>query len=267
MDHNDKITGQLNKLEAHLQSLVEGSLSRLFGTGKNHPVDLVPQLVAALNAGSKTLEDGRVVAPNVFILSANNQYLNGLNRSDEFWQNLADDVHKAGIAAGFIFLDAVDVRLLADNALTAYQVEISAQISLENLAATTDMESEVETAWSAVPENAFFIIDGLRIFSLEKPVINIGRRPDNHLVIDDARISRTHAQLRAIKGRFVIFDLESTGGTHVNGQRINQAVLFPGDVISLAGLPLVYGQEEGNMKETQKYDLSADQDGNIEVIQ
>jgi pSer/pThr/pTyr-binding forkhead associated (FHA) protein len=74
-------------------------------------------------------------------------------------------------------------------------------------------------------------------------VINIGRRLDNQLVIDDPRISRSHAQLRAIKGRFVIFDLNSTGGTFVNGERTSQSVMYPGDVISLAGVPLVYGQD------------------------
>ena len=63
------------------------------------------------------------------------------------------------------------------------------------------------------------------------------------LVIDDPRISRNHAQLRAIKGRYVIFDLNSTGGTFVNAQRTSQSVLYPGDVISLAGVPLIYGQD------------------------
>jgi pSer/pThr/pTyr-binding forkhead associated (FHA) protein len=66
---------------------------------------------------------------------------------------------------------------------------------------------------------------------------------DNQLVIDDPRISRNHAQLRAIKGRYVIFDLNSTGGTFVNGQRTSQSVMYPGDVISLAGVPLVFGQD------------------------
>ena len=93
------------------------------------------------------------------------------------------------------------------------------------------------------PKNAFLIVDGVKVFPLTEPVVNIGRRLDNQLVIDDPRISRNHAQLRAIKGRFVIFDLNSTGGTFVNGQRTSQSVMYPGDVISLAGVPLVFGQD------------------------
>jgi pSer/pThr/pTyr-binding forkhead associated (FHA) protein len=74
-------------------------------------------------------------------------------------------------------------------------------------------------------------------------VVNIGRRPDNNLVIDDPSVSRVHAQLRAIRGQMVLFDLESTGGTYVNGQRVASSILYPGDVISLAHTQLVYGQD------------------------
>jgi hypothetical protein len=65
-------------------------------------------------------------------------------------------------------------------------------------------------------------------------------------LIDDPRVSRVHAQIRAVRGRYVIFDLDSTGGTYVNGERIRQCPLTPGDVISLSSLPLVYGQEDDN---------------------
>jgi pSer/pThr/pTyr-binding forkhead associated (FHA) protein len=60
-----------------------------------------------------------------------------------------------------------------------------------------------------------------------------------------------HAQLRLVRGQFVIFDLDSTGGTFVNGQRIRQQALRAGDVISLAGVPLVYGQETPEPGDTQ----------------
>ena len=94
-----------------------------------------------------------------------------------------------------------------------------------------------------IPEDAFVIIDGIRVVPLNQTIVNIGRRIENTLVVDDPRVSRTHAQLRAINGRYIIFDLNSTGGTLVNGKRVNQSVLYPGDVISLAGAELIYGQK------------------------
>jgi pSer/pThr/pTyr-binding forkhead associated (FHA) protein len=66
---------------------------------------------------------------------------------------------------------------------------------------------------------------------------------DNHLILDDPRVSRAHAQLRAVQGHYVLFDLNATGGTYVNGQRITQYTLKPGDVISLAGVPIIYGED------------------------
>jgi pSer/pThr/pTyr-binding forkhead associated (FHA) protein len=74
-------------------------------------------------------------------------------------------------------------------------------------------------------------------------------------VIDDQRISRVHAQLRAIKSHYVIFDLDSLGGTYVNDHQIQKCILYPGDVISLAGVPLVFGQEETQLGGTQKLTL------------
>jgi pSer/pThr/pTyr-binding forkhead associated (FHA) protein len=96
-----------------------------------------------------------------------------------------------------------------------------------------DAEDDVVT----IPEEAFLIIDGVKVFPLSESVVNIGRRLDNHLVIDDVRVSRCHAQLRAINSRYVIFDLNSSGGTFINGRKMTQAVLYPGDVITQKNPP------------------------------
>ena len=106
-----------------------------------------------------------------------------------------------------------------------------------------DLQAKPGDDVGTIPEDAFVIIDGIRVIPLNLAIVNIGRRIENTLVVDDPRVSRTHAQLRAINGRYIIFDLNSTGGTFVNGKRINQSVLYPGDVISLAGAELIYGQK------------------------
>ena len=115
---------------------------------------------------------------------------------------------------------------------------LKADLPETNVSGTNVLKTE-----DAIPENAFLIIEGLKVYPLRESVINIGRRLGNHVIIDDPRISRQHAQLRAIKGHFVLFDLNSTGGTFVNGQRTKQSVLYPNDVISLAGVTLVFGQD------------------------
>ena len=99
---------------------------------------------------------------------------------------------------------------------------------------------------SPVPASAFLIVNS-QVFPLNDELINLGRKLDNHIVIHDPRVSRNHAQLRLIDGHFVILDLDSTGGTFVNGQRITKSMLYAGDSISLAGIPLKFVQDAPKM--------------------
>ena len=100
--------------------------------------------------------------------------------------------------------------------------------------------------------HAYLVLHGTRVIPLNQSMIKIGRQLDNHIILEDPRVSRSHAQLKLVNGRFVIIDMNSTGGTYVNGQKTTQSVLYPGDVISLAGVKFIYSQElpakPGNLK-------------------
>jgi hypothetical protein len=180
------------------------------------------------------------------------------------FNKLIQALEKAGEEAGLYFISSPIIQIVPDDTAAQQQIHIEAKINLEDLDHTTSLEVEAgensggagssSGQAQAIPANAFVIVNGMDVIPLNRHVLNIGRRPDNQLVIDDPRVSRLHAQLRAIKGRYVIFDLDSTGGTFVNGQRVVQSILFPGDVISLAGLPLVYGQDPSSFGQTQKFD-------------
>ena len=77
-------------------------------------------------------------------------------------------------------------------------------------------------------------------FSLADAVVKIGRRADNDIVIDDELISKAHAVIEKTKlssegdlYRYTIRDLDSTNGTYVNDERIEQAPLWNGDLIRM----------------------------------
>lgn len=93
-----------------------------------------------------------------------------------------------------------------------------------------------------MPTSAFIIVNS-EVFPLQQELINIGRKLDSHIVIHDTRVSRNHAQLRVIEGQFVLLDLNSTGGTMVNGNRITKSMLYSGDTISLAGVEMKFVQD------------------------
>lgn len=73
-----------------------------------------------------------------------------------------------------------------------------------------------------------------KTFPMEGDILTIGREASNAIAINDAEVSRKHAQLVLQGGKYVITDLGSTNGTFVNGQRLTgQHVLQPGEIISL----------------------------------
>jgi hypothetical protein len=211
---------------------------------------LVESLIAAMQSGIKTRADGEMIAPNFYTISLHPIQSSLLQAESGLLENLAQTIHATGIEEGFVFLRPPILRLTEDSDLSPHEIRVEAEVSNEKLADTSTLPSPPEENNNETP-NAFLIVNGTDVFPLDRPVINIGRRPDNHLVIDDPRVSRVHAQLRAIRGRFVIFDLDSTGGTFVNNQPVRQSVLYSGDVINLAGVPLVFGQESSDGSQTQ----------------
>lgn len=63
--------------------------------------------------------------------------------------------------------------------------------------------------------------------------IVIGRGEDCGLVIEDAHASRVHCRLEVDDDKVLLVDEDSSYGTMVNGEKIDQQVLQPGDVIRL----------------------------------
>jgi predicted component of type VI protein secretion system len=68
---------------------------------------------------------------------------------------------------------------------------------------------------------------------LERKPIRIGKKEDNDLALADNTVSRHHLVIEQRGDSFVLKDLDSTNGTSINGLRVKEAYLSPGDVISL----------------------------------
>lgn len=246
-------TGRLDQIEAQLQAFIEGKLARLSPkhSGQDH---LARRLVAAMRAAAISTGDGILLAPDRFIVLTHPSQSESLCDDPELLIELAELIQEIGKEAKLHFAQTPVVSIMPNEDVDLHRVEIIARFSEKSLGRTTDLGELPEGIdGAAFPQNAFLIVNGIEILALDQPVVNIGRRSNNHLVIDDPRISREHAQIRATRGRFEIFDLDSTGGTFVNKQRIKQRILHPGDVISLAGITLIYGQEtHSRLGQTQK---------------
>ena len=73
---------------------------------------------------------------------------------------------------------------------------------------------------------------------------SIGRDDGNVLVIPHTDVSRFHAFIELVDGRYVIEDQNSRNGLLVNHKRRDTAVLASGDVITISHIDLVFSLEE-----------------------
>ncbi len=87
-----------------------------------------------------------------------------------------------------------------------------------------------------------FLIVNTSVFQINLPMITMGRSLDNHVVIQEPTISRVHAQIHQDGEDYVLTDLNSTGGTYLNGTKVKKSVLRSGDSIVLAATPIVFVQ-------------------------
>lgn len=71
-------------------------------------------------------------------------------------------------------------------------------------------------------------------------VFTIGRDKSNHLVIEDSRVSRSHARVEYSDHHCEYIDLGSSCGSKLNGKAVLRTKLQPGDVIELGQSSLIF---------------------------
>lgn len=153
-----------------------------------------------------------------------------------------------------------DFSLISRNSLERNEILITA---IENLsshertgAVVAPKTSQPIKTGNSNKHSAKLLFGNNELISLEKAVVNLGRRTTNDIVINDLRISRTHAQIRKAREGFMIFDVGSTGGTFINGERITNHLLRSGDVISLAGYTMIYTDENNHEMDNKRVSTS-----------
>lgn len=70
---------------------------------------------------------------------------------------------------------------------------------------------------------------------LNKSLTKIGKRETNDFVLTDKTVSRNHIEIEYAADSFLLRDLGSTNGTYLNGSKMKEAYLSPGDIIKIGG--------------------------------
>lgn len=231
-----------DSLEKRLQALIEDGLPRLV-SGKRRPISLAQEFIHEMEANLVKDSSGLNFAPDIFTLTVPEAEFDAWCSYQDILDEIAAEIHKAGLQSDYQFHKTPHLFVCASDSLKPPQIKITADISPFTKISDTSAFATNTQQPAKIPHNAFLVINGDKDFPLTKPLIQIGRRSDNDLVLHDAQVSRLHAQLRAINNRFILFDLGSTSGTHINGVRISQAALNPGDVVQIGASFLIYSQD------------------------
>ena len=91
------------------------------------------------------------------------------------------------------------------------------------------------------------ILDGDRageVLPVGQSALRIGRKSGNDLVLADEKTSGVHCEIAPEGDRLVLKDLGSTNGTFLDGKRITEVVLTPGDVVTVGRLRVQFRDEK-----------------------
>ena len=95
-------------------------------------------------------------------------------------------------------------------------------------------------------EAEFIVVSGPLLgarFPLGPGEMRIGRAPTAQIRLTEADAAWEHCVVRAREGRYRILDCRTGAGTYVNGMRISEHCLEPGDQVSICETVLVYRED------------------------
>ncbi|HRQ40822.1 MAG TPA: DUF3662 domain-containing protein [Chloroflexota bacterium] len=237
----------ISRFESLAQELIEGSLGRLLG-GSVTPADIAARLTRVLEDSSMN----GTVADTYHVQLHPNDLESLTTTYPHLETELQTLILHLAQQENLRLLASPHVILAADAELKRHEVRVQA-MRQRRVQETTQLRPEnVVTAevMQAIQDlDAYLIVDGRHHIPLDKPIMTIGRRADNDVVLDAATVSRRHAQLRWRYGHFILYDLSQRHGrTNVNNQPVAECVLQPGDIITLSQIKLLYAEGQTTPK-------------------
>lgn len=83
-----------------------------------------------------------------------------------------------------------------------------------------------------MPAHLLSLADGPSIL-LDKPILLFGRHEECDVQLNSKKVSRRHCVLAQVNDYLVIRDLGSTNGVRINGERVAEGKLKPGDELQI----------------------------------
>lgn len=214
--------GLLDSFERGLERAVNGAFAKTFRSGIQ-PVEIASALRSEMDAKAAVVSRERILAPNAYevrLSPADADRMRGLGRALD--NELRAIVQKHAASQGYTFAGPLQISMTdADSVATGTIVVHSSS-------------AEGDVAWQAVLD-----IDGRRHTITQARTV-IGRGSDADITIPDSGTSRRHVEILWDGERGMMRDLGSTNGSKVQGQKVSQAGLADGQVITIGRTDIVF---------------------------
>jgi Protein of unknown function (DUF3662)/Inner membrane component of T3SS, cytoplasmic domain len=248
----------LRNLEAKLGGLVEGAFGRAFKTSVQ-PVELAHKLV-------KEMEDNQMVSVSrVYVPNHYRVFLSPQDRGQfssyepALRKELSDYLLEHARQERLALTSRPQIEFHTDERLDLGEFGIQAQLlgepdAEEEAAAAEPAPSAGDFGHTMVyspdrearplepaPDRrqALLVAEGRRNVLRGERVL-VGRSRECEVTVSDPNVSRRHIELRRGERSWTAVDLGSTNGMKVNGRRIGQAELNPGDRITIGVTDLTF---------------------------
>lgn len=208
----------LDRFEQRIDQLVNGAFSRTV-KAEVQPVEIAAALQRELDDHAVTLAAAGDVVPNVFIVDLSTRDFERLMAFETpLRTELAEVVREYTATKGFTALGAPLVRFTEDPSLVVGLFRVRT-------------EARADIAADAQRRGPHLVVNGF-IHPLTRHTTRIGRGTDVDIRIDDAGVSRHHAEI-VLTMPITLRDLESTNGTWVDKQRITEIALDQDTAITI----------------------------------
>ena len=211
----------LKGFERRLERLVEGAFARAFKSTLR-PVELGRRLVREMDDQRTVNVRGQVAMPNDFTITmAPEDHEQFLEIEESLVRQLAEEARTHARESGAVFMGPVSIVLDVDGRLRVGAFEVAGRFR----------EGPSGTGAGAL------VFAGRRVV-LGADVVTIGRSTSCQVVLDDANVSRVHAEVRPAGTGWLLADMNSTNGTRVNGSPVRERALADGDEITVGSSTL-----------------------------
>jgi hypothetical protein len=216
----------LRNFENRLERMVEGTFSRVFKSGVR-PVELGRRMVREMDGKRSIGVSGKTVAPNEFTIRLSDTDSGELEPIHEsLVRELCDTAREHARDSGYSFLGPITVVLEADPDLHTGSFHVVGRLA----------EAEGGAAVGSL------VLPGGQRVVLGEYVLSIGRLDDCTITLGDPNVSRRHAEIRPAGSGYRLFDLGSTNGSLVNGQRVHEHQLIDGDELTFGATNITFAE-------------------------